>query len=672
MARRRYNNINLLSPPFDDSLQWSWDASEIFFNHGPEVHAVTVDGSRLRRIAKAWTDTPDGEVAGRETAFNVAPDGLRLIYTSCEYPRPSERPRPEAWEHQPDLVVARLNGAQGQRLTTSEALESYPVWSPDGIHIAYVVLREPLDEESSLYVRSANGNLKRMLQTGVAYRPPAWSPDGRWLAVTGVRGGNAGRRPLYLVAMPEGSTAGSRTIRLSDAVSGASWSPDGERLAFAKSDGRDVALFTIAADGTDLQRVTTITGWPTGTSQNPIPTRTWIQTVAWSPDGSKILFSCSSGICVIEVNGKSVGRSPRRIAREIPLAAAWSPDGTRIAISVGRKSQSSTNLVIYTMAPDGTNRRTLVVQDDGGTLQSLGARPREDPVDVTGCAGGRAVPAPTANPGLVHDCETLLGLRDALAGSAGLNWSADRAIGDWEGIVVDGSPLRVTEITIQARALWGVIPPALSELEQLRVLQLGWNGLGGSIPPELGLLMHLRELGLSNNYLGGSIPAELRSLRSLTELHLDFNDLNGPIPPQLGEMTDLVELHLGFNDLAGPIPSELGRLSKLRGLSLWYGNLGGTIPAEFGKLASLESLTLMGNHLTGEIPAELGRMRNLMNLDLSDNQLTGPIPAELGQLGNLGWVRIGGNSLTGCIPPALLVKSDNDLSSLRLPTCEPG
>ena len=45
----------------------------------------------------------------------------------------------------------------------------------------------------------------------------------------------------------------------------------------------------------------------------------------------------------------------------------------------------------------------------------------------TGCSGGVAVEDPANNPELVGDCNTLLGARDTLAGTATLNWDADTA-----------------------------------------------------------------------------------------------------------------------------------------------------------------------------------------------------------------------------------------------------
>ena len=52
------------------------------------------------------------------------------------------------------------------------------------------------------------------------------------------------------------------------------------------------------------------------------------------------------------------------------------------------------------------------------------------------CSNGIAVPDPSANPGLVSDCEALLAARDTLAGTATLNWSDDVNIETWDGITL--------------------------------------------------------------------------------------------------------------------------------------------------------------------------------------------------------------------------------------------
>ena len=150
--------------------------------------------------------------------------------------------------------------------------------------------------------------------------------------------------------------------------------------------------------------------------------------MAWSPDGEQILYTCGLAVCVVEVDGTPVGRSPiNRMDQTTRPVAAWSPDGARIAIAGTRVLRK--DIVLYTMAPDGTDLRILVRRDAEAGLQALGARGPAGPVDVAGCAAGAAVPAVAADPGLVRDCETLLAIR--------MCWRAARS---WTGAPTVPSP----------------------------------------------------------------------------------------------------------------------------------------------------------------------------------------------------------------------------------------
>ena len=413
----------------------------------------------------------------------------------------------------------------------------------------------------------------------MANHPPSWSPDGRWLAVVGVEDAQEwiaagqegrslsgkGRWALHLI-----STQSSREfLRLSDAVSGASWSPDGTRIAFAKSEPEEnaVALYTIAADGTDLQRVTTITGWHPRFGE-PDPTRALIETVAWSPDGSKILYSCN-GICVVTPDGSPVGPAP------LPgNLAAWSPNGSRIA--------TVNDLLVQTMAPDGSDLRVLVLPALGGLIA---AESGYDDLESSqaACAAGHVVDAPAESPGLVRDCGVLIGLRDALFGGRLVNWGPGTPIDQWLGVTVDGAPPRVTALHLRRLDFSGPIPAELGRLTHLEVLDLSvngpnpGNGLSGLIPAELGALTRLRILDLSLNHLTGPVPPELGRLAHLEVLNLRRNGLTGPIPPELGQLTHLKELRLAFNRLTA-IPAELVQLANLRILALGENRLTGCIP----------------------------------------------------------------------------------------------
>ena len=155
------------------------------------------------------------------------------------------------------------------------------------------------------------------------------------------------------------------------------------------------------------------------------------------------------------------------------------------------------------------------------------------------------------NTALVSDCETLLNIRNILAGTASLNWAADTPIKSWDGISVGGTPLRVTDISLAERGLTGTIPSELGDLSSLEWLSLLGNQLSGYIPPELGSLSNLTSLNLSDNQLSGTIPPELGSLSNLGELYLSGNQLSGCIPEGLRyvEETDLDKLGIPHCDL---------------------------------------------------------------------------------------------------------------------------
>ena len=287
------------------------------------------------------------------------------------------------------------------------------------------------------------------------------------------------------------------------------------------------------------------------------------------------------------------------------------------------------------------------------------------------------------NPGLVSDCVVLLAARDVLAGTATLNWSTDAPIADWSGVVLEGTPGRVTELQLGGLGLDGEIPTELGSLADLRSLDLSDNQLTGPIPTELGDLVNLQELYLGGNTLTGCVPDGLRDVSNndLASLGLSFcsehpcvsggaaedtsnpgllsdcetllaarDTLAGtatlnwaadtPVTEWNGVTVDRVqqrvtELILGNMGLTGEIPKVLGNLANLQFLYFHNNQLKGEIPTELGNLVNLRSLSLSHNQLTGGIPTELGNFQIMRSLALRGNRLTGEIPTELGNLANL-------------------------------------
>ena len=298
-------------------------------------------------------------------------------------------------------------------------------------------------------------------------------------------------------------------------------------------------------------------------------------------------------VSAVDVNGDTVaysisaGNEAARFAiasgtGEITVAARLgSAIGTTYTLTVGASDSVS-----------GTNSVTVTIT-----------------VAAVDCSGGTAVLDADDEPALVGDCEALLALKDALAGTATLDWSLDTPIASWDGVTVGGTPRRVTELDLESRNLTGVVPAGLGDLTGLE------------------------RLALTHNLLTGPIPARLAELVELNRLDLSYNLLSGPIPPEIGRLSNLRFLWiLGNGSLTGPIPPELGSLTRLQGLDLRNNALTGHIPWELGELSRLSFLTLSGNSLEGCIRPSLRRVRDndLARLGLAYCTQDGRVPSPGG------------------------------------------
>lgn len=705
-------------------LRWSPDGSKVLLSVGPQVLHVQSDGSQYQHLVD--TDTGMRRVAGPAYenwglhAIDISPDGEYLAYSTFEHPdRPPGPSLPEASDY--EIGLLKIDGSNRRPLTMNGSYDDFPSWSPDGSRVAYVQWDYDAGYGISVVgVHSSEANVVVpgwvLPNTATHRQAPAWSPDGKNLAFVGMERDRGLGQAIYTVGVD-----GSNLRMLTETVTRPAWSPDGKRIAFAKPDGDELALYTIGADGSDLRRLTTVElsnhrlreitvnverdepgswgatrggGWLAPSYGLMSPKSIWLETVAWSPDGSMILYNCGALLCIVTADGNHLGATP--FALNGDLIAAWSPNGSRVAVGKLRLSSQSPNdgIALFTMLPDGSDIRLLLLHNSEGDLRLWGERPTVRHVQTDGCIDGRAVPDPSDNSGLVRDCETLLSVRDGLQASPPLDWSDDRPISDWEGVAVGGKPLRVQGLNLRYRAMTGVIPRELATLTQLRTLDLSWNMLSGYIPPELedlrqltsldffanyltgvippelAKLSELTRLSLSNNFLHGSIPSELAALSKLESLNLSDSLLTGTIPPEFAHLRRLQYLDLGNNQLTGSIPPDFGYLTGLHTLVLNHNSLSGQIPGSLGQLVGLDTLKLHQNKLTGPIPPELGSLRGARELSLNHNKLTGRIPIEFGRLDDLLYLHLNNNRLTGSIPAELgssvslsyLYLNDNDLS----------
>jgi hypothetical protein len=223
--------------------------------------------------------------------------------------------------------------------------------------------KEPNNIWCAICTVKSDGTERRRITRRMQTTNPAWSPDGQRIAFT--RSEDVGEYTRLsaddvFVMDADGSDLKQLTADHVGVHSGQpAWSPDGTRIAFVRGASvpttlivRPGSVFVMNADGSDVQRLT----------------RGWLDArPAWSPDGREIAFSrskrvasSSRAIWVMDADGGHL-RKLTHAATSLDGAPAWSPDGARIAfVRLTRESPVNGKAALYIMNRDGSDLRELL------------------------------------------------------------------------------------------------------------------------------------------------------------------------------------------------------------------------------------------------------------------------------------------------------------------------
>jgi Tol biopolymer transport system component len=206
------------------------------------------------------------------------------------------------------------------RITTWSGLDTQPTLSPDGNSVAYTSNHNGSFE---IYIKqlTTGGREIQLTSDGQENFQPAWSPDGQQIAYFSKRRGGIWVVPVL----------GGAPKQLIEFGSAPAWSRDGAKLAFQSDSDPDLGASSIGsstiwiapAKGGTPQQITKV-GNPTGAHLHP----------TWSPDGQRLAFATnyftSGELWSVSVAGGEPNRLTHRPTANVGQSPNWrNPVGGR-------------------------------------------------------------------------------------------------------------------------------------------------------------------------------------------------------------------------------------------------------------------------------------------------------------------------------------------------------
>jgi Tol biopolymer transport system component len=292
-----------------------------------------------------------------------------------------------------DIYVGDPVAGTTTAIVTGPATDSWPIFSPDGTHIAFV-RGDPWSDDASVVVVSPDGSDEVVaMPAGFSERGIgiAWTPDSASLVA------NLDTAPLTtpsfdgelalldasglveprLLTPPLPISPGAPYFNANSGVAPMFRPPNGDLILSGDYDALNVFDADMRSSG-QLARQALSGFEPYGVS-----------TPAWSPDGSMISFSLhrvngNQWVGLIDVFVMNAdGSSLRPLKGDISWMLAWSPDGSMIAAQRGRTDREGAVIVVIDVSSgvvrvlEATSVETKVEGDwslDSGGSSSTGRK----------------------------------------------------------------------------------------------------------------------------------------------------------------------------------------------------------------------------------------------------------------------------------------------------------
>jgi Tol biopolymer transport system component len=281
--------------------RFSPDGSRLAYSKGRQMGNIWRVPIRNDRAA-TWADAQQlTHEQGNTRHVSLSPDKQELVFCLKE----------QDDEH---ILIMAAAGGDSNRILLDTIEQVWGRWSPDGQMIAF-------HSEGDVWVVPRSGSPARKLTEYEGFDGgPSWSPDGREIAYSSLRGG---QQDLWIVP-----AQGGEARRLTDdptQETNGSWSPDGRQLAFVSGGTAGASIWVVPAKGGEARQLT-----------NEVAFDHFGPRIYWSADSRWVIFTASR-------EGRPLWRVPAEGGEAKPFlngrSLTWSADGKQVYFVARREGQ---------------------------------------------------------------------------------------------------------------------------------------------------------------------------------------------------------------------------------------------------------------------------------------------------------------------------------------------
>jgi TolB protein len=253
----------------------------------------------------------------------------------------------------PEIYTSDLLFSQVRPLTADRALVMGPSWSSDGTRLLFTSYYK--SGFPDIYLLDLSAGMRKVIANFKGSNNGAsFSPDGRRIAMTLSGSGNS---ELY-VANQEGRNL-RRLTRNRSLETSPSWSPDGQRLVYASdAPGRPQLYVLPAAGGTPRRLPTNVSRYCAEPDWNPVDAKQIAFTAAVSGGFQIALYDAEAGVAKVLTKAPGAAVEPTWLNDGRHLIFTQRLDGrTRLMLLDSRSGKVS---ALHTRALGDTSEATFV------------------------------------------------------------------------------------------------------------------------------------------------------------------------------------------------------------------------------------------------------------------------------------------------------------------------